>query len=89
MTSYLIRRLLLIIPTVFLAISLLFFLFFTLLGSIASLGSVINFSDSMIFLMSLPNVIGLYLLANVIRSEFTHYHDRVKSGEIKEFAHRH
>jgi AGCS family alanine or glycine:cation symporter len=65
------------------------FLFFTLLGSIAGLGSVINFSDSMIFLMSLPNVVGLYLLAPVIRREFTHYFDRVKSGEIKEFAHRH
>ena len=32
MTSYIIRRLLLIIPTVFLALSFLFFLFFTLPG---------------------------------------------------------
>ena len=40
----------------------------------------------MIFLMSLPNVIGLYLLARVIRAEFAHYSARLESGEIKEFA---
>lgn len=65
------------------------FLGFTLLGSVAGLASVINFSDSMIFLMSLPNVLGLYLLARVIRAEFTHYSARLESGEIKEFADRH
>lgn len=37
MTSYIIRRLLLIIPTIFLALSLLFFLFFTLPGDPATL----------------------------------------------------
>ena len=37
MTSYLIRRLLLIIPTVFFALSFLFFLFFTLPGDPANL----------------------------------------------------
>src|SRR5687768_2437274 len=37
MTSYIIRRLLLIIPTVFLALSFLFFLFFALPGDPASL----------------------------------------------------
>jgi peptide/nickel transport system permease protein len=37
MTSYIIRRLLLIVPTVFLALSLLFFLFFTLPGDPARL----------------------------------------------------
>ena len=65
------------------------FLGFTLLGSVAGLGSVIDFSDSMIFLMSLANVVGLYLLAGVIRREFAHYRARLASGEIKEFAHRH
>ena len=65
------------------------FLGFTVLGSIASLGSVIDFSDSMIFMMSIPNLIGLYLLRNVIRREFSHYRARLASGEIKEFADRH
>ena len=65
------------------------FLFFTVLGSVASLASVINFSDSMIFMMSIPNLIGLYLLRNIIRREFSHYRARLASGEIKEFADRH
>lgn len=65
------------------------FLGFTLLGSVSGLGSVIDFSDSMIFLMSIGNVIGLYFLARVIKREFSHYAARLKSGEIKEFAHRH
>ena len=49
---------------------------------------MINFSDSMIFLMGVPNIIGLYLLAKVIRSVIRSYYERVQSGEIKEFAHR-
>ncbi len=58
------------------------FLVFTVIGSAAALGSVINFSDSMIFLMGLPNIIGLYLLAPVIRQTITSYYERIHSGEI-------
>ena len=64
------------------------FVIFTVIGSAAALDAVINFSDSMIFLMGVPNIIGLYLLAKVIRSVIRSYYDRVQSGEIKEFAHR-
>jgi AGCS family alanine or glycine:cation symporter len=58
------------------------FCVFTVIGSAASLSSVINFSDSMIFAMSLPNIIGLYILARALRKEIFSYRDRVKSGEI-------
>jgi len=64
------------------------FLIFTVIGSAAALGPVIDFSDSMIFLMSIPNLIGLYLMAKVVRSVITSYYDRVQSGEVKEYAHR-
>ncbi|MEO5609248.1 MAG: alanine/glycine:cation symporter family protein [Ornithinibacter sp.] len=64
------------------------FLVFTVVGSAAALGPVINFSDSMIFLMGIPNIIGLYLLARVIRREIHSYYERVNSGEVKEYAHR-
>ncbi len=64
------------------------FLIFTVIGSAAALGPVIDFSDSMIFLMSIPNLIGLYIMAKVIRSVITSYYDRVQSGEVKEYAHR-
>ena len=59
------------------------FLIFTVIGSAAALEKVINFSDSAIFLMSIPNIIGLYILARVIRKEINGYYDRVLSGEIK------
>ncbi len=64
------------------------FIIFTVIGSAAALGPVINFSDSMIFLMGLPNIIGLYLLARVIRKTIHSYYERVNSGEVKEYAHR-
>ena len=34
-----------------------------------NLGSVINFSDSMIFAMSLPNIIGLYFLSSGLKED--------------------
>ncbi len=59
------------------------FCVFTLIGAMLSLGPVIGFSDSMIFLMSVPNLIGLYLLARVIKAEVNGYWARIKSGEIQ------
>ena len=41
----------------------------------------------MIFAMSIPNLIGLYLLATVIRSVIKRYFERVQSGEIKQVEH--
>ena len=60
------------------------FLVFTVIGSAAALGPVINFSDSAIFLMSLPNLIGLYIMAPEIRAVITGYFARVRSGEVKQ-----
>ena len=59
------------------------FCVFTLIGATLSLGPVIGFSDAMIFLMSIPNLIGLYLLARVIKKEVNGYWERIKSGEIE------
>jgi alanine or glycine:cation symporter, AGCS family len=58
------------------------FCIFTVIGAAASLGSVIDFSDSMIFAMSLPNVIGLYILARVLRKEVMGYREKIRTGEI-------
>lgn len=55
---------------------------FTLIGAMLSLGPVIGFSDSMIFLMSVPNVIGLYILARVLKREVGQYDGKIASGEI-------
>jgi len=49
------------------------FLIFVVIGSSASLGSVIDFSDAMIFAMVFPNIIGLVLLAPQVRKEIDRY----------------
>jgi AGCS family alanine or glycine:cation symporter len=61
----------------------LIFLLFIVLGCQLNLTSVLGFSDAMIFMMSIPNVIGLYLLAPVVKGELGRYSDALRSGEIK------
>ena len=58
------------------------FVVFTVIGAAMSLGPVIDFSDSMIFLMSIPNLIGLYILARVLRGEIRGYRTKVSTGEF-------
>ena len=55
------------------------------LGSTMQLNSVIDFSDAMLFAMSIPNIVGLYVLAPVVKAELNDYMLRIKSGEIKSF----
>ncbi|MGB4836647.1 MAG: alanine/glycine:cation symporter family protein [Nostocoides sp.] len=62
----------------------LVFCVFTVIGAAAALDPVINFSDSMIFLLGIFNIIGLYCMAKIIRTEILGYYRRVKSGEIKQ-----
>ncbi len=65
----------------------LLFLIFVVIGSSISLGAVINFSDAMIFAMVVPNIIGVVILAPVIRRELKKYqkainikHDALNEG---------
>ena len=60
----------------------LIFCIIVVLGCTMDLGPVIDFSDSMIFAMSLANIAGLYILAPVIKSELNNYWRRLKAGEI-------
>lgn len=55
---------------------------FTILGSGLALNAVLGFSDAAIFLMSIPNVIGLYLLARVLKGELSQYREKVRTGEF-------
>ncbi|TVO67893.1 alanine/glycine:cation symporter family protein [Denitromonas ohlonensis] len=63
----------------------LFFCICVVIGASMSLGPVIDFSDSMIFAMAIPNVIGLYLLMPVVKRELAQYQAKLASGEIKRF----
>ncbi|TCI91839.1 alanine/glycine:cation symporter family protein [Tenacibaculum sp. M341] len=49
------------------------FCVFIIIGSVASLGSVTDFSDAMIFAMAVPNVIGLFFLFPKVREELSKY----------------
>lgn len=56
---------------------------FIVVGASTGLGAVIEFSDAMLFMMAVPNFIGIYLLAPVIKRELSAYLGKIKSGEIK------
>jgi AGCS family alanine or glycine:cation symporter len=59
------------------------FCVFIIIGATASLGSVVGFSDAMIFAMVFPNVIGVVFLAPVITKEVARYVNDIKTGKIK------
>lgn len=52
------------------------FCLFVALGCMIQLDAVLDFSDAMVFLVALPNVIGLYILAPVIKKELKSYEQR-------------
>ena len=51
----------------------LFFLLFVVLGSSIQLGSLVDLSDALVFVVAIPNLLGLYLLAPVVKSELIQY----------------
>lgn len=59
------------------------FLFFIVVGTSASLGAVIDFSDMMILSLAFPNIIGLLILAPEVKKDLKFYLYRRKTGEIK------
>ncbi len=63
----------------------LLFCIFIVIGAASNLAAVVDFSDAMIFVMALPNIIGLYLLAPVVKRELDSYMARVNSGEIRNY----
>ncbi len=55
------------------------FLVFVVIGSAASMGSVIGFSDAMIFAMMVPNMVGLVMLAPKVKEELNKYLSAIKN----------
>ncbi|MBX2846449.1 MAG: alanine:cation symporter family protein [Saprospiraceae bacterium] len=55
------------------------FCIFVVIGAAASLGSVIGFSDAMIFAMMVPNMIGLVFLAPKVKEELSKYLTAIKT----------
>ena len=59
------------------------FILATPIGTIVSFSRLADFSDAVYFLMAIPNVIGMYLLAPVVKRELAEFMLKLKSGEIK------
>ena len=57
----------------------------TVLGSSINLFSVMNFADAMVLAMSLPNLVGVYLLAPVVKREFVAYWRDYKAGRLQTY----
>jgi AGCS family alanine or glycine:cation symporter len=60
------------------------FLFFIVVGSVLTLGSVLSFTDSMLFLLAFVNILGLYILAPVVKREVRDFREKRRSGEVSE-----
>lgn len=58
------------------------FLACVFIGSIINLDLVLEFSDILVLAMSLPNLLGCFLLSGVIARELDSYMTRLKSGEM-------
>ena len=49
------------------------------------LGPILDISDALVFLICIPNIFGLYLLAPTVKKEMLSYFERIKTGEIKKY----
>lgn len=58
---------------------------FVALGCMVSLGPILDISDALVFLICVPNILGLYILSPIVKREMDSYFARIKSGEIKRF----
>lgn len=58
------------------------FVFCVFVGAVVNLGAVLDFSDMMLLAMSIPNLIGCYMLSGVLASELKEYMQRLSSGQM-------
>lgn len=59
------------------------FCLFVIVGAASQLGSVINFSDAMIFAMLVPNMIGLFILAPRAKEELQKFMAKIRESKGK------
>ena len=51
------------------------------IGAAASMKSIWDFSDAMIFAMVFPNMIGLFFLFPIVKKQLKRYLDAIKSSK--------
>lgn len=60
----------------------LIFCVFVMLGAMVKLGPILDISDALVFLICVPNLFGLYLLAPIIKKELKQYFNKLDRGEF-------
>lgn len=65
-----------------------FYLLMAVVGCTMNLGSIVDIADGLLFIMAIPNLIGLYLLMPVVRREVNSYWAKLKAGQIPSNAER-
>lgn len=58
---------------------------FLALGCMIQLSAVLDFSDAMVFLISVPNILGLYFYAPEVKREVNIFIAAVASGEVRNY----
>ena len=58
------------------------------IGAAMNLESIVGFMDAMNFAQALPNILGLLILAPIIKRELDSYWGRLERGEIKRYRER-
>jgi AGCS family alanine or glycine:cation symporter len=61
------------------------FCVFVALGCIVQLGPILDISDALVFLICVPNILGLYFLAPIVKKDLESYFARIESGQIKKY----
>jgi len=56
------------------------FCLFVIIGAASNMGSVLAFSDAMIFAMMVPNMVGLFILLPYVKEELGKYLKAIKNG---------
>ncbi|MGR3623682.1 alanine/glycine:cation symporter family protein [Pseudophaeobacter sp.] len=59
---------------------------FVALGCVVQLGPILDISDALVFLICVPNILGLYFLAPIVKAELNAYQAKLNSGEIRKYA---
>lgn len=59
------------------------YVLFIIIGASVSLDTVVRYSDAMFFLITVPNLVGIYFLAKVLRDEVAGHRQAVSRGEIQ------
>ncbi|MFT7098747.1 MAG: AGCS family alanine or glycine:cation symporter [Rickettsiales bacterium] len=59
------------------------FMIFIFIGGVINIGIVIDFADILFLSMAVPNLIGMYILRNVIKGEVVSYVKRLKNGDFE------